>query len=156
MPIDWSTVAEPEVVGRELHALMRELFPIPRSLTGDGVRATLGDPGRDIPLEVVELPTGTQVFDWTLPREWNVREAWVEGPDGTRVIDVADSPLHLLGYSTPVDDDARSRRASRAPLHRSARPRRRALPHLVLVGAMGVLHHAARGRRAPAGRVPRA
>jgi aminopeptidase-like protein len=103
MPVDWSNTPEPDVVGRELHALMSELFPIPRSLTGDGVRATLGILARDIPLEVVELPTGTQVFDWTLPREWNVREAWVKGPDGTRVIDVADSPLHLLGYSVPVD-----------------------------------------------------
>jgi aminopeptidase-like protein len=103
MPVDWSKVADPDVVGRELHALMSELFPIPRSLTGDGVRATLGILARDIPLEVAELPTGTPVFDWTLPREWNVREAWVEGPDGTRVIDVADSPLQLLGYSVPVD-----------------------------------------------------
>jgi aminopeptidase-like protein len=103
MPIDWTTVPEAEAIGRELHALMAELFPVPRSLTGDGVRATLERIGRDVPLRTVELPSGTQVFDWTLPREWNVREAWVEAPDGTRVIDVADSPLHLLGYSIPVD-----------------------------------------------------
>jgi len=103
MPIDWTTVPEADAVGRELHALMAELFPIPRSLTGDGVRATLARLGRDVPLETVELPTGTQVFDWTLPREWNVREAWVEAPDGRRVIDVADSSLHLLGYSVPVE-----------------------------------------------------
>jgi aminopeptidase-like protein len=105
MPIDWSKVPEPEEVGRDLHALMRELFPIPRSLTGNGVRETLARLARDVPVDVVELPTGTQVFDWTLPREWNVREAWVEGPDGTRVIDVAQSSLHLLGYSTPVDEE---------------------------------------------------
>ena len=105
MPIDWSTVPAPEVIGNELHGLMRELFPVPRSLTGDGVRATLARLGRDAPLDVVELPTGTQVFDWTLPREWNVLEAWVEGPDGERVIDVADSSLHLLGYSVPVDSE---------------------------------------------------
>ena len=103
MPIDWSTVPEAEEAGRDLYALMEELFPIPRSLTGDGVRATLGRIGRDVPLHTVELPTGAQVFDWTLPREWNVREAWVEAPDGSRVVDVADSSLHLLGYSTPVD-----------------------------------------------------
>ncbi len=103
MPIDWTTVPEADAVGRELHALMAELFPVPRSLTGDGVRATLERLGRDVPLRTVELPTGTQVFDWTLPREWNVREAWVEGPDGTRVIDVAQSSLHLLGYSVPVE-----------------------------------------------------
>ena len=105
MPIDWSTVPAPEDVGEELHALMRELFPIPRSLTGNGVRDTLARLGRDVSIEVVELPTGTQVFDWTLPREWNVREAWIEGPDGRRVVDVADSSLHLLGYSTPVDEE---------------------------------------------------
>jgi aminopeptidase-like protein len=103
MPIDWTTVPEADAVGHELHALMAELFPIPRSLTGDGVRATLARIAEDVPLETVELPTGTRVFDWTLPREWNVGEAWVEAPDGRRVIDVADSSLHLLGYSVPVD-----------------------------------------------------
>ena len=103
MPIDWTTVPEADAVGRELHGLIAELFPLPRSLTGDGVRATLERLGRDVPLRTVELPSGTEVFDWTLPREWSVREAWVEGPDGTRVIDVADSSLNLLGYSVPVD-----------------------------------------------------
>src|SRR5262249_43314406 len=103
MPIDWTTVPEADTVGHELHALMAELFPIPRSLTGNGVRATLARIGQDVPVETVELPTGTQVFDWTLPREWNVREAWVQPPDATRVTDVADSSLHLLGYSVPVD-----------------------------------------------------
>lgn len=103
MPVDWSTVPARDVVGRLLYAAMAELFPIPRSLTGAGVRDSLAILARDLPVEVVELPTGTKVFDWTLPREWNVREAWVEAPDGTRVIDIADSPLHVLGYSTPVD-----------------------------------------------------
>jgi aminopeptidase-like protein len=103
MPIDWTTVPDADAVGGELHRLMEELFPIPRSLTGEGVRSTLARLGHDLPLRVVELPTGTQVFDWTLPREWNVREAWIEGPDGTRLIDVADSSLNLLGYSVPVE-----------------------------------------------------
>ena len=82
---------------------MAELFLLPRSLTGDGVRRTLAVLGRDVPLELVETPTGTPVFDWTVPQEWIVRGAWIEGPDGRRVVDVADSPLHLLGYSRPVD-----------------------------------------------------
>jgi aminopeptidase-like protein len=103
MPIDWSRVPEADAVGHDLHTLMEELFPIPRSLTGDGVRETLAVIGRRVALQTIELPTGTRVFDWTLPREWNVREAWVEGPDGKRVVDVADSSLHLLGYSVPVD-----------------------------------------------------
>ena len=103
MPIDWSTVPQADQVGRDLHQSMAELFPLPRSLTGDGVRRTLAALARDLPLDAVELPTGTRVFDWTLPREWNVREAWVETLDGHRVIDMAESTLHVLGYSTPVD-----------------------------------------------------
>jgi aminopeptidase-like protein len=88
--------------GQELFAMVAELYPICRSITGDGVRATLGIIGREIDLEVHEVPTGTEVLDWTVPPEWNVREAWVAGPDGKRVIDFADSNLHLLGYSVPV------------------------------------------------------
>lgn len=89
------------MTGAEMIELMRELYPIPRSLTGDGVRQTLARISELVPLEVTEVPTGTQVFDWTTPREWNVDEAWVEGPDGKRVVDFADSSLHLLGYSVP-------------------------------------------------------
>ena len=104
MPIDWDTVPAPEAVGQELHALMAELFPIRRSLTGDGVRETLAVLGRDVPLEVIETPTGTPIFDWTVPKEWNVRAAWIEDPTGERVLDLADSSLHVLGYSVPVDE----------------------------------------------------
>lgn len=103
MAIDWTTVPEPAEIGEELLALMRELFPIPRSLTGAGVRETLAVLARETPLDVVETPTGTPVFDWTVPREWNLRRAWIEGPDGRRIVDTADSPLHVLGYSVPVD-----------------------------------------------------
>jgi aminopeptidase-like protein len=100
--IDWSRVPPADEAGREIHELMRELWPLPRSLTGNGLRETLRRVGEVVPLELVETPSGTQVFDWTLPREWNVREAWVAGPDGRRVVDFADSSLHLLGYSVPV------------------------------------------------------
>jgi aminopeptidase-like protein len=103
MPIQWDTVPAPEAVGPELHELMRELFPIRRSLTGDGVRETLAVLAREVPLQLIETPTGTPIFDWTVPREWNVRAAWIEAPDGERVLDLADSPLHVLGYSVPVD-----------------------------------------------------
>jgi aminopeptidase-like protein len=103
MAIDWNTVPEPDQIGEELLVLMRELFPIPRSLTGDGVRETLAVLGRELPLEVVETPSGTPVFDWTVPREWNLHAAWIEGPDGRRIVDAAESPLHILGYSVPVD-----------------------------------------------------
>jgi len=103
VPIDWTTVPDPQQVGEELLGLMHELFPIARSLTGDGVRDTLGVLAREVPLETVETPSGTKVFDWVVPREWNLRSAWIDGPDGSRVVDVADSPLHVLGYSVPVE-----------------------------------------------------
>ena len=103
-----------ETVGRSMMDLAAELYPIRRSLTGDGVRATLESIGRRIPLEVHELPTGTPILDWTVPREWNAREAWIRDPSGRKVVDFADHNLHLVGYSTPVDcrmtlDDLRSR-----------------------------------------------
>ena len=110
------------------------------------MRATLARIGQDVPLRTVELPTGTQVFDWTLPREWNVREAG-GAPDGTRVVDVADSSLHLLGYSVPVDTTL-DLAALRAPPHRPSRSRRRAVPHVVLGGALGVLYDPTRRRGA--------
>lgn len=103
MPIDWDTVPPAESLGEELLELMRELFPLPRSLTGDGVRETLGVLAREVPLELVETPTGTAIFDWVAPREWKLRGAWIEGPTGERIVDAADSPLHVLGYSVPID-----------------------------------------------------
>jgi aminopeptidase-like protein len=103
MPINWDTVPDDDAVGEEMLELMRELFPLPRSLTGDGVRQTLAVLAREIPLEMIETPSGTKVFDWTVPREWTIRGAWIDGPDGERVVDFADFSLHVLGYSTPVD-----------------------------------------------------
>ncbi len=91
-----------DAAGRSMMDLAGELYPIPRSLTGDGVRATLGRIGRRIPLELHELPTGTPVLDWTVPREWNPREAWIRDPAGRKVVDFADHNLHLVGYSAPV------------------------------------------------------
>jgi aminopeptidase-like protein len=85
-----------------MHELATELYPICRSITGDGVRKTLAALARSIPLTVEEVPTGTQVLDWTVPREWNIREAWIAGPGGERVVDFAHSNLHVLGYSVPV------------------------------------------------------
>ncbi len=88
--------------GREMYELMERLYPICRSLTGDGVRETLDLIEEQIPVERTEVPSGTQVYDWTLPQEWNIREAWLARPDGERIVDFADSNLHVLGYSVPV------------------------------------------------------
>jgi aminopeptidase-like protein len=85
-----------------MHALATRLFPICRSITGDGVRQTLSILGEHVPLEVREVPTGTPVLDWTVPKEWNVRDAWVRTLEGVPVIDYRDSNLHLVGYSVPV------------------------------------------------------
>jgi aminopeptidase-like protein len=88
--------------GAELHALIEELFPICRSITGDGVRATLRTIGERIPLAVHEVPTGTQVLDWTVPREWNARDAYIADASGRRIVDFRAHNLHLLGYSVPI------------------------------------------------------
>ncbi len=89
-------------VGEQMHALIAELFPICRSITGDGVRATLARLGRHLPLRVHEVPSGTRVLDWTVPPEWNLRDAWVKDARGERVIDVRASSLHVVSYSVPV------------------------------------------------------
>ena len=87
-----------------MHALATRLFPICRSITGDGVRETLAILGDYLPgLEVHEIPSGTKAFDWTVPDEWNITGAYLEGPDGERIIDFADSNLHVVSYSMPVD-----------------------------------------------------
>jgi aminopeptidase-like protein len=91
-------------LGQSMHAFMGELYPICRSITGDGVRETLRRLQRYIPLTVHEVPSGTQVFDWTVPREWNIRDAYVKNSRGERVIDFQKSNLHVLNYSVPVHE----------------------------------------------------
>src|SRR5579862_8289062 len=95
-------VDTPANVGQRMLKLIEELYPICRSVTGDGVRETLRILAREIPLRVHEVPTGTPVFDWTVPKEWNVRDAWVKNARGEKVIDFRTSNLHLLGYSSPI------------------------------------------------------
>jgi aminopeptidase-like protein len=91
-----------EDVGRDTYELMERLFPLCRSLSGDGVRATFDLLEEEIPLERTEVPSGTRVFDWIVPHEWNLHGAYVAGPDGTRVLDLSDSTLHVVSYSEPV------------------------------------------------------
>lgn len=87
--------------GEAMHGFARGLYPMLRSITGQGVRDTLAVIGQQIPLTVTEVPTGTQAFDWPVPREWVVREAWIKGPGGEKVVDIADHNLHLVNYSAP-------------------------------------------------------
>lgn len=89
-------------IGLEMYRLISALYPICRSITGDGVRKTLHILQQSIPLEIHEVPTGTPVFDWTVPKEWNIRDAYVLNPKGERVIDFRRSNLHVLNYSVPI------------------------------------------------------
>ena len=89
--------------GAAMHALLERLFPICRSITGEGVRQTLSILREYLPaLRVYEVPSGTPALDWTVPAEWSIREAWVKNAAGERVIDFQQHNLHILQYSTPV------------------------------------------------------
>ncbi len=92
--------------GEEMYALCAELYPFCRSITGSGVRETLAVTGAQLPLQIHEVATGTEVLDWTVPKEWNIRDAYVKNSKGERVIDFNKSNLHVVGYSTPVHGKA--------------------------------------------------
>ena len=99
-------ISEREIAeaGKEMYEFAGKLFPIGRSLTGEGVRRSLGMIKELIPeLEIKEVPSGTQVFDWTVPQEWEIRAAYIEDETGKRIVDYAENNLHVIGYSTPVD-----------------------------------------------------
>jgi aminopeptidase-like protein len=107
-------------LGSKMFRFMEELFPICRSITGDGIRETLDRISKRIPLEIHDVPTGTEVFDWTIPNEWNIRDAFVKDPNGRRVVDFRDHNLHVMSYSVPVE--------TRMPLSR-LREHIHTLPH---------------------------
>ena len=89
-------------VGQEMYELIAELYPLCRSITGNGVRETLSIVKNYIPLDIFEVATGTQGFDWIVPKEWNIRDAYVKNSIGERVIDFQQSNLHIMSYSIPV------------------------------------------------------
>lgn len=98
----WATQLDDRAIGDDIFALAAEIYPICRSITGDGVRATLGHLARHIKITVQEVPTGTEVFDWTIPREWNIRDAYIKDSCGERIVDFSKSNLHVMSYSVPV------------------------------------------------------
>ena len=87
----------------EVESYFDRLWPICRSITGDGVRQSFAILQELLPVELVEVPSGQKVLDWTVPNEWNIEDAFVEDESGQRVIDFRNSNLHVLGYSVPVD-----------------------------------------------------
>jgi aminopeptidase-like protein len=88
--------------GTGMYQLMKEIYPICRSITGDGFRQTMKILQKHIPLTIHEVPSGKKVFDWTIPKEWNIRDAYVKNSNGVKVIDFKRSNLHVLQYSVPV------------------------------------------------------
>jgi aminopeptidase-like protein len=88
---------------QEMGELVAELYPICRSITGDGVRRTLEIIQHRIPLSIREVPSGTRVFDWTIPKEWNIRDAFIKSISGERVVDFRRSNLHVVSYSAPFE-----------------------------------------------------
>lgn len=101
---------ELNLIGQQIYDFANTIFPINRSITGEGVRETLRLINEELDkcgapkLNVYEVPTGTDVFDWKVPREWSVKEAYIEDENGNRIVDYKNNPLHVLGYSTPVDE----------------------------------------------------
>lgn len=89
-------------VGEKAHNLIADLYPLCRSITGDGVRETLRRLQQYVPLAIHEVPTGTRVLDWTVPKEWNIKDAYIKNMQGERVVDFHRSNLHVVGYSRPV------------------------------------------------------
>lgn len=101
---------EQQSKGQEMYNLAKRIYPYCRSITGQGVRDTLRDLKEYIEqdgkakMEIYEIPSGTSVFDWTVPKEWVIREAYIEDENGNHIIDMKEHNLHVMGYSTPVDE----------------------------------------------------
>jgi aminopeptidase-like protein len=89
-------------IGSQCYYLIQKLFPICRSITGDGVRQTLDIINHHIPVQIREVPSCTEVFDWKIPKEWNIRNAYIKNSSGEKIIDFNQSNLHVVNYSIPV------------------------------------------------------
>ena len=89
--------------GNDLFSVVEELFPQMRSITGEGIRDSLSRLSEVAPLTVHEVPTGTQVLDWVVPQEWRFNEAFIESPTGERLVDTAESTLHVVNYSIGIE-----------------------------------------------------
>lgn len=102
MPMESNWTYPRQATGEDIYRFISELYPICRSITGEGARDTLRLIGKRIPLEIHEVPSGTPVFDWVVPKEWNIKDAYIKSPQGERVVDFRNSNLHVINYSIPV------------------------------------------------------
>ena len=92
------------MIGAEIHKFAKQLWPLNRSLTGEGVRKTLNKIQMHLPkMRIHSVASGTKIFDWTIPKEWHVREAFIVTPNGEKICDFSENNLHLLGYSVPFE-----------------------------------------------------
>ncbi len=89
-------------IGNQMYNFIATLYPICRSITGEGVRKTLSAICKLIPLEIREIPSGTKAFDWIVPKEWNIKDAYIIDPQGNKIVDFKNSNLHVLNYSIPI------------------------------------------------------
>ena len=96
-------IDEDLAMGHKMHDLMEKLFPICRSITGNGLRKSLKILQEIIPLKIIETPTNTQVYDWKIPKEWNINDAYIKNSKGEKIIDFQKSNLHVLNYSVPIN-----------------------------------------------------
>lgn len=101
--LDQETTKRMSIAGEDLYNLIKKLYPICRSITGNGVRETLKIIQEHIPIEIHEVPTGTKVFDWTVPKEWNIKDAYIKNSRDEKIVDFQESNLHVLNYSVPVN-----------------------------------------------------
>ena len=92
------------MIGDEILSFAKQLWPIPRSLTGPGVRKTLALIKQHLPdLQIQSVKSGTQCFDWVVPHEWQIKDAYILDPNGNKIIDIKNNNLHVVGYSTPIN-----------------------------------------------------
>jgi aminopeptidase-like protein len=103
MPVLNKNITDLNRTGSEMYKLISEMYPFCRSITGNGVRQTLNVLQKHIPLKIYEVPTGTRAFDWEVPREWNINDAYIKNSKGEKIIDFNKSNLHVLNYSIPVN-----------------------------------------------------
>ena len=101
--VDEQTASAAPAEGVAMHALLQELYPLTRSITGAGLRATVRRLGVEVPLDITEVPSGTTVFDWSVPDEWVIEDAYIEHESGRRFAQFREMNLHVVGYSTPID-----------------------------------------------------